>query len=117
MLKGLQLILVEEHPIRLLWLVQWKFLQLSEQRRRQKIFKMVILVIVDGLNGEVHINPTPEVIEQYEEEQQEYEKQKAEWAKLVNEKTVTADGHHVELAANIGTPEDLEGLLKMVVKE
>ena len=40
-----------------------------------------------------------------------YEQQKAEWAKLVNEKTTTADGHHVELAANIGTPEDLEGVI------
>ena len=45
-------------------------------------------------------------------EQQNFEKQKAEWAKLVNEKTITADGHHVELAANIGTPEDLEGVIE-----
>ena len=40
-----------------------------------------------------------------------YEEQKAEWAKLVNEKTVSADGHHVELVANIGTPKDLEGVI------
>ena len=69
------------------------------------------IVIVDGLNGEIHINPTSEVIAQYENEQQKFEKQKVEWAKLVNEKTTTADGHHVELAANIGTPEDLEGVI------
>jgi phosphoenolpyruvate-protein phosphotransferase (PTS system enzyme I) len=68
------------------------------------------LVIVDGLNGEVHINPTQEVVEHYEKEHEQYEKQKAEWAKLVNEKTVSADGTHVELAANIGTPKDLEGV-------
>ncbi|MGM0844396.1 MAG: phosphoenolpyruvate--protein phosphotransferase [Bacillota bacterium] len=68
------------------------------------------LVIVDGLNGEVHINPTPEVVEQYKQEHKQYEKQKQEWAKLVNEKTVSADGTHVELAANIGTPKDLEGV-------
>jgi phosphotransferase system enzyme I (PtsI) len=30
---------------------------------------------------------------------------------LVDEKTTTADGHHVELAANIGTPEDLERVI------
>ncbi|MET3698182.1 phosphoenolpyruvate--protein phosphotransferase [Bacillus oleivorans] len=67
------------------------------------------IVIVDGLNGEVYIDPTPEVIEKYKRDQEAYDKQKQEWAKLVNEKTVTADGHHVELAANIGTPADLKG--------
>ncbi|MCA1056630.1 phosphoenolpyruvate--protein phosphotransferase [Rossellomorea aquimaris] len=68
------------------------------------------MIIVDGLNGEVHINPTPEVIEEYKKEHARYEEQKAEWAKLVNEPTVSKDGHHVELAANIGTPQDLEGV-------
>ncbi|WP_409294559.1 phosphoenolpyruvate--protein phosphotransferase [Peribacillus sp. SCS-26] len=68
------------------------------------------LVIVDGLNGEVHVNPTPELIEKYKSEHEAFEAQKAEWAKLVNEQTVSADGRHVELAANIGTPKDLEGV-------
>lgn len=70
------------------------------------------IVVVDGLKGEVHFNPTPEVLEAYKKIQEDYEKQKAEWAKLVNEKTVTADGHHVELAANIGTPKDLKGVVE-----
>ncbi|MCZ2258454.1 phosphoenolpyruvate--protein phosphotransferase [Sporosarcina sp. G11-34] len=69
------------------------------------------IVIVDGLSGKIHINPTAEVISQYEAEQQKFEEQKAEWAKLVNEDTISADGHQVELAANIGTPEDLEGVI------
>jgi phosphotransferase system enzyme I (PtsI) len=68
------------------------------------------LVIVDGLKGEVHINPAPEAVQQYQQVHQQYEAQKAEWAKLVNEKTVSADGFHVELAANIGTPKDLKGV-------
>ncbi|WP_335870408.1 phosphoenolpyruvate--protein phosphotransferase [Bacillus sp. 2205SS5-2] len=68
------------------------------------------IIIIDGLNGEVHINPTAEIVSKYEEMNEVYEGQKAEWAKLVNEKTITADGHHVELAANIGTPNDLEGV-------
>ncbi|MCQ6282165.1 phosphoenolpyruvate--protein phosphotransferase [Bacillus sp. EB600] len=70
------------------------------------------IIIVDGLKGEVHINPTQEVIDQYKQEQIRYEAQKVQWAKLLNEKTVTSDGHHVELAANIGTPKDLEGVIK-----
>jgi len=68
------------------------------------------LVIVDGLKGEVHINPTQEVIKQYRKVAADYELQKAEWAKLVNEQTISADGQHVELAANIGTPNDLKGV-------
>ena len=70
------------------------------------------LVVIDGLKGEVHINPTPEMLEEYKRVQADYAKQKAEWATLVNEKTVTADGHHVELAANIGTPKDLKGVVE-----
>lgn len=70
------------------------------------------LVIVDGLKGLVHINPTPEAVAEYKEEHRKFEEQKAEWAKLVNEKSVSADGHHVELAANIGTPKDLKGVIE-----
>ncbi|MCM3663224.1 phosphoenolpyruvate--protein phosphotransferase [Mesobacillus subterraneus] len=70
------------------------------------------IVVVDGLKGEVHFNPTPEVLEVYKKTQEDFVKQKAEWAKLVNEKSVTADGHHVELAANIGTPKDLKGVVE-----
>ncbi|KIL47518.1 phosphoenolpyruvate--protein phosphotransferase [Jeotgalibacillus campisalis] len=68
------------------------------------------MVIVDGLNGEVHINPTEEIIDNYKKEQGHFADQKAEWAKLIDEKSVSKDGHHVELAANIGTPADLEGV-------
>lgn len=69
------------------------------------------LVIVDGLKGEIHINPAPEQIEEYRNVAEQYERQKAEWAKLVNEKTVSADNHQVELVANIGTPKDLKGVI------
>ncbi|MED4403747.1 phosphoenolpyruvate--protein phosphotransferase [Metabacillus fastidiosus] len=71
-----------------------------------------VIVIIDGLDGEVIINPSANVIADYEEKKRNYEKQKAEWAKLIAEPTVTSDGKHVELAANIGTPEDIESVLK-----
>lgn len=70
------------------------------------------LIIVDGLKGEVHINPAEELIGQYQKVKEDYEVQKAEWAKLKNEKTVSSDHHHVELAANIGTPQDLKGVIE-----
>ncbi len=70
------------------------------------------LVVLDGLSGEVHINPTEEVLNKYRELQAEYKKQQQEWAKLVNEPSITQDGHRVELVANIGNPDDVEGALK-----
>lgn len=70
------------------------------------------VVIIDGLDGHVIVNPSEDVLAQYEEKRARYEAQKAEWAKLVHEKTVTSDGHHVELAANIGTPDDVKGALE-----
>ncbi|MEC0247049.1 phosphoenolpyruvate--protein phosphotransferase [Paenibacillus chitinolyticus] len=70
------------------------------------------LLIVDGLDGDVLINPEPAVVEEYRAKQRRYAEQRAEWAKLRNEPTVTPDGHHVELAANIGTPADVAGVLE-----
>lgn len=69
------------------------------------------MIILDGLEGNVIVNPSAEQVAHYEEVAQAYEAQKAEWAKLKNEKTVSKDGQHVELAANIGTPKDVEGVL------
>ena len=69
------------------------------------------MIILDGLEGNVIINPSADQVSHYEEVAKAYEAQKAEWAKLKNEKTISKDGQHVELAANIGTPNDVEGVL------
>ncbi|MBP1999056.1 phosphotransferase system enzyme I (PtsI) [Paenibacillus shirakamiensis] len=69
------------------------------------------LIIVDGLDGKVIINPTEELLEQYKHKQKVYQEQRAEWNKLRDEHTVSKDGVHVELAANIGTPNDVQGIL------
>ncbi|CAM4356978.1 phosphoenolpyruvate--protein phosphotransferase [Saccharibacillus endophyticus] len=69
------------------------------------------LVIVDGLEGNVIVNPSEEVVAEYREKQAKYDEQRAEWRKLREEPTVTTDGVHVELAANIGTPNDVAGVL------
>ncbi|WP_274662011.1 phosphoenolpyruvate--protein phosphotransferase [Enterococcus lactis] len=47
---------------------------------------------------------------EFEKAGADYAAQKAEWEKLKNAETVTADGKHFELAANIGTPKDLVGV-------
>ncbi|MED2009973.1 phosphoenolpyruvate--protein phosphotransferase [Brevibacillus borstelensis] len=63
-------------------------------------------VIVDGLEGKVFIQPDETVIRTYEEKQKAYAEQKEMWARLVKEATITKDGKRVELAANIGNPQD-----------
>ncbi|MBP3949698.1 phosphoenolpyruvate--protein phosphotransferase [Bacillus suaedae] len=68
-------------------------------------------VIVDGLDGNIIVDPTEEEIQFYTDKRKRYQEQKEQWAKLVNDSTVTKDGVHVELAANIGTPKDVEGVL------
>jgi len=71
-----------------------------------------VFVIVDGLDGQVIVDPSEEVIAEFKAKKEQFEKQKAEWAKLKNEPTVSKDGHHVELVANIGTPDDVKGVLE-----
>jgi phosphotransferase system enzyme I (PtsI) len=71
-----------------------------------------VMVIIDGLDGQVIIDPTEDEIAVYQEKQKKYQQQKEEWAKLVNEKTLSSDGVQVELAANIGTPADVKGVLE-----
>ncbi|MDT8862872.1 phosphoenolpyruvate--protein phosphotransferase [Alkalihalobacillus sp. MEB130] len=70
------------------------------------------LIIVDGINGDVILNPTAELISLFKQKQVEYKNKKEIWAKLKDEPTVTSDNHYVELAANIGTPEDVNAVLK-----
>ena len=69
------------------------------------------IIIVDGLSGDVFLNPSEEVVAQYRAKAEAFAAQQAEWEKLKDSKTYTKDGHQVELAANIGTPKDLEGVV------
>lgn len=68
------------------------------------------MIIVDGIEGTVIVDPTEDELATYKAKQAAFEQQKQEWAKLKNEPTVTTDGVHVELVANIGTPEDVTGV-------
>lgn len=69
-----------------------------------------VMIIVDGIEGTVIIDPTEDELATYKAKQEAFEQQKQEWAKLKNEPTITTDGVHVELVANIGTPEDVIGV-------
>ena len=68
-------------------------------------------VILDGINGEALVAPTDAEISDYQQKAKDFAAQKAEWEKLKNEATVSKDGKHFELASNIGTPDDMDGVL------
>ena len=69
------------------------------------------LIIIDGLSGDVFLNPSEDVVAEYRAKAEAFAVQQAEWEKLKDADTFTKDGHQVELAANIGTPKDLEGVI------
>lgn len=69
-------------------------------------------IVVDGDNGEVIINPSKDVIESYVGKRNQQEVEKQELLLLKNKQTITLDGIHVEVAANIGTPKDVESVLE-----
>lgn len=68
------------------------------------------MIILDGITGEIFVNPSEDMIKEYETKRQDYLDYKAELKKLVNEKSETIDGHHVELVANIGSPKDIDSV-------
>ena len=68
-------------------------------------------VILDALDGVVILNPTAEEIKEYEGKRAAYMEEKEALKVLKDAKSITTDGHEVELAGNIGTPDDVEGVL------
>ena len=68
------------------------------------------LLAVNGITGEVIIDPTETEQTEFIAAGKAYADQKAEWALLKDADTLTADGKHFELAANIGTPKDVVGV-------
>ena len=69
------------------------------------------LLILDAVDGAVIINPSEEEVKVYTEKKVKFEEEKEALKILVNQKSVTVDGHEVELAGNIGSPKDVDGVL------
>lgn len=70
------------------------------------------LIIVDGTAGDVIVSPNEDDVLAYREKEKEVLAEQEELLKLVDSETKTHDGIHVELAANIGTPDDVEGAVR-----
>lgn len=70
------------------------------------------MVIIDGLEGDIIIRPNEETIAVYQEKAAAFKEQQLEWAKLKDSKSLSKDGKQIEIAANIGTPKDLTGVIE-----
>ncbi|MGE7841243.1 phosphoenolpyruvate--protein phosphotransferase [Lysinibacillus sp. NPDC093712] len=68
-------------------------------------------IIMDGSNGNIIIDATPDVSAFYEQQQQMLKQQRHELLQYRAMSSVSADGHSVELAGNIGKPEDVEKVI------
>lgn len=61
------------------------------------------LVILDGVNNRIYVNPNADTIEQLKQVQASYLHEKQDLIKLKDLPAITLDGHQVEIGANIGT--------------
>ena len=69
-------------------------------------------IIVDGIEGVVIVNPTEEELNVFQEKRQAYIEKIKALEKIKQLPAVTRDGRKAQLAANIGTPKDVQGALK-----
>ena len=69
-------------------------------------------IIVDGLNGDAIVDPSDDEVDEYQKKAADFEKERAEWAKMVDAPSKSKDGKDFEIAANIGTPDDVVDAVK-----
>ena len=66
---------------------------------------------LDALDGYIYVNPDQSVIDELDAKAKAYAEEKAALKVLVNAKSITTDGHEVELAGNIGGVKDAEQVM------
>ena len=69
------------------------------------------MLVLDAIDGIVMVNPEETDLEHYRLKAKNYAELKASLKILKDAESVTVDKHHVELVGNIGTPNDVEGVL------
>lgn len=69
------------------------------------------IIGLDAIDGEVFVNPDEETTAALKKKETEYLEEKKELQILINAKSITTDGHEVELAGNIGNAKDAEQVI------
>ncbi|MEL7654828.1 MAG: phosphoenolpyruvate--protein phosphotransferase, partial [Bacillota bacterium] len=70
------------------------------------------VLVVDGSKGEIEIEPDKEKLTEIEKKIENAKIIKRELSQIKDQESKTKDGHHIELAANIGLPIDTEKVLE-----
>ncbi len=70
------------------------------------------MIVVDGSIGDVIVNPEEDVLEEYKGKREIFLKEKMELEQYIGKPSITKDGVHVEVVANIGKPEDVDKVLQ-----
>ncbi len=73
-------------------------------------------IIVDGIDGEVIINPSSETIQQYSKKKENYRKYEERLLANIHQSAETLDGHHIKLLANIESAQEVKNLHKFGVE-
>lgn len=69
-------------------------------------------IVFNGDTGEVIVNPDEETKAKYASLKEQFEEYRKSLELLKGQESITTDGRHVELAGNIGSPNDVSGLIK-----
>ena len=77
-----------------------------------RIVKTGDYLILDGFEGKIIVNPSNKQIEEYLNQKQEFDAFKNNLSKLTKLPAVTTDGKRIEIAGNIGKPEDIAAVIK-----
>ncbi|MEG0328298.1 MAG: phosphoenolpyruvate--protein phosphotransferase [Erysipelothrix sp.] len=67
-------------------------------------------IILDALEGVIIFKPTEDQKSEYAAKAEAFAEHRRSLLELKDAETITKDGHKVELAGNIGTPKDVEGV-------
>ena len=69
------------------------------------------IIIVDAVKGEVLVDPDEETIKEYQAKRENFLKEKEELKKLKDKEAISKDGIKVDVWGNIGSPNDVKGIL------
>ena len=69
------------------------------------------ILIVDALKGEVIVDPDEETLKIYREKREDFLKEKEELKALKDKEAISKDGTEVDVWGNIGSPNDLKGII------
>ncbi len=77
-----------------------------------KLVKKASLIIIDGFNGTVIINPSTETLSYYETKRDEHDAQKLDHISVAKLESITKDNIRIHFQSNIQSENEIENVLK-----